>query len=275
MLLSTSAVQFLLDQTRQGILHLQTLRSDLISGGGEYNLAPPEPSSLPPLPPIPVPPFRQAYPAPKASASTIRPQVRPSLPKGHFLSGALTRAECIEAFNAQWPSSDGSGYESQSSSGDVHTAAARLEYGGSAVYVELGALAVWILLRVVRMDGTREDGADASAVEVESIKVCEGHAPVHAIPSGQFAGVNQHLTSLRLSLAEVLYRLAPLPALLKEKCVFCSKYLNKADGLPACTGLVRDPLKRRRRETGLKRQDADQRQVDRWVIWHESCHASR
>lgn len=42
----------------------------------------------------------------------------------------------------------------------------------------------------------------------------------------------QHLTSQRLTLAEMLDRLPCLPNLLSSPCVLCTKYIRPPDGLP-------------------------------------------
>ena len=75
-------------------------------------------------------------------------------------------AECVEVFNR-----DG-GYGAPQGPRRV---VASLHHDGSAIRVALGeggeCGAVWVLLRGLRRDGAREEGDDARAVEVDSVRV--------------------------------------------------------------------------------------------------------
>ena len=96
-----------------------------------YILDPPSESSLPPLPPIPLPPtsqYRRSSLVTRSSAP--HPIVKPPIPSSSPLSSVHTLDDCLAAFNGLFE-----GYIAQK------------RYEGGAVYVDLNCeSAAWIFL---------------------------------------------------------------------------------------------------------------------------------
>ena len=138
------------------------------SYSAEYNLPPPTSLALPPLPPVPLPPVRQAHRHASRIATSKRPRpiVKPPILTTSYLAREQTLDDCIEAFNA---------HHSEGSSRGRACCRASLHHDNSAMLVMLGREgedgAAWILLRSLRRDGSLENGRDARVIEVESIKV--------------------------------------------------------------------------------------------------------
>lgn len=120
------------------------------SSAAAFEIDPPGPSSLPPLPPIPQPPTthhrRQSLQSPVRAPR--RPISRPPVPSSHPLCRVETPSEAVKAYNG------------------IGKGKAVLRHDNSAVYVDMGdgQGAAWILL----------DSLNDGGMRVESVKLYTG-----------------------------------------------------------------------------------------------------
>ncbi|ORX36068.1 hypothetical protein BD324DRAFT_630045 [Kockovaella imperatae] len=181
-LLGTSSTAYLtLNESRQGRESLDKFKQTLLDGGAGYNLDPPGPSHLPPLPSIPIPPKRHSKPSTSLPSKTPRPISRPRIPDESPFANASTVGDCIDA------------------------------YGSSSVVVQNATLLVdlssygsaWIFLKQLPGPG------DESKLQVECVKLYTGSDP-NPPPLHSFSiepprrALGRSLTNLRLSLPELL-----------------------------------------------------------------------
>lgn len=120
-------------------------RQRIFTDSAEYVLDPPGPSSLPPLPPIPLPPTT-TYRKPSAQtalSSSSRPLIKPALDASSPFLDKTTLKACVETLE-----------------GLGHTADRR--YNDTALWVGIDRINAWILLR--------DDGAPAST-SVRAVRI--------------------------------------------------------------------------------------------------------
>ncbi|KAL1410404.1 hypothetical protein Q8F55_004415 [Vanrija albida] len=198
----------------EGLAALRALADAARNGTTEYPYPTTSDYPLPPLPPVPVPPRARVHRR-SVAAKSARPLPDPPIPEASFLSApGLTLPAAVAAHNERHP-----GLEAQ------------LRYGRSALLVTLGARGyVWALLRTI-------GGEAAADVEVLAVRVFPNPdrrpPPVHALPpQGPAQVLSEHLSSLHLSVAKLLYRLPHIVDMSGHPCFLCGRLLSDADGLP-------------------------------------------
>ena len=95
----------------------------------DYKLEPPGPSSLPPLPPVPLPPtsYRRTSIHSTSSVSP-KPEIKPSIPSSSPFALASGLNECLDSFRSY-------GFEVDA------------RYGDTALWAKMGDTRAWIILR--------------------------------------------------------------------------------------------------------------------------------
>ncbi|TXT10903.1 hypothetical protein VHUM_01654 [Vanrija humicola] len=239
---------------------------------------------LPPLPPVPVPPRTRAARRRSVAGKTLKPSPDPAVPAGSYLAApGLLLADAVEQHNAQHA--------------DLP---AVLRYGRSALLVILGSKGyLWALLRTI-------GGEEAARIEVLTVRFFPNPdrrpPPIHALPpQGPAQVFSEHLSSLRLSVAKLLYRLPHIVETFGQPCFICGHLLSDADGLPVGgTGFLAAPPKKpstgaeadkeakdKAKESKDGDEDKDKIALDadalapppaneadtpgQWVNWHPSC----
>lgn len=174
----------------------------------DYTLDPPGPSSLPPLPPVPLPPtsYRRTS-VHSASSTSPKPVIRPGIPLSSPFAKTSTLDSCLDAFRT-------SEFEAQA------------RYGDTAVWADIGQIRAWVILREQNgyPIGVRSIRIYASS---EGVSACKRHTakvqerPIHSqSSSAPHRALSKHLTDLRLSLPELLVsRLTkPVPMTVSTGC---------------------------------------------------------
>ncbi|WOO85237.1 uncharacterized protein LOC62_06G008738 [Vanrija pseudolonga] len=212
----------------EGIAALRALANGASNGTTDYPYPTTTDYPLPPLPPVPVPPRTRAARRRSVAGKTLKPTVDPDIPAGSYLSPVgLSVGDAVAAHNAEHPDMP-----------------AELRYDRSALLVTLASRGyVWALLRTI-------GGEVAAEVEVLAVRFFPNPdrrpPPIHALPpQGPAQALSEHLSSLRLSVAKLLYRLPHIVESFGQPCFICGNRLSDVDGLPVGgTGFLAAPPKK-------------------------------
>ncbi|KAK1926703.1 hypothetical protein DB88DRAFT_538583 [Papiliotrema laurentii] len=250
--LATSSA-FLIHEAQKTYNELSTLRQNIVAESSTYVLDPPGSSSLPPLPPIPVPPstsHRKPSSLATPSPSSL-PTAKPTIPSSSPLHNAVDVKSCCESLRT-------SGHRAEE------------RYDSTALWVVIDSISAWILLRV-----NDQSNGVPSVRCIRLLESSKGDQPIHAqSTSAPLRALSKHLTDLSLPLPELLFRLVSLPELLKQPCHYCQRHLRVPDGLPyGQTGyLPADPSLGSKDATRMDTdQDDEVKEGGKWVSWHPSC----
>jgi hypothetical protein len=92
-------------------------------------------------------------------------------------------------------------------------------------------------------------------------------------PQGPAQLTSEHLTSLRLSVPVLLWRIAQTSGLVDQTCFYCGKHLRHLDGLPVGMSgfLANEPKKEAAPTTDGPVDVAEPEPEGKWVCWHPRC----